>query len=250
MAYKSENNEHQATTEVAVMKGVSGAVLDRQAKSEPSIWMTPLNYINNDLYHRGLKRFLDIVGGSILLILLFPIIGSAWLAVRLTSSGAALFPQERVGKNGKPIIVYKLRSMYIDHKTKFDMSEIEEKEAKGHVHKDDNDPRVTPIGRFIRKFSIDEMPQLWNVVRGDMSLVGPRPLVPHMLALFPDIKEERSCVRPGITGLWQVLARDDNTSVHGMINYDRDYVAKFTLAMDLWILFKTPLVTLRGNGAQ
>jgi len=204
---------------------------------------------NRFAYRAWLKRALDFLAGSILLMLTAPLIGLACLAIRLTSRGPAIFAQERVGRGGKPFVMYKLRTMYVDQDKRVDMKEIEEKQANGELHKPDCDPRVTPVGLFLRKTSIDELPQIWNVVRGDMSLVGPRPLVPYMLAPYPDVEERRSRVRPGITGLWQVMARSDNRTALGMVKYDYHYVDNYSLTLDLVILFKTPFVVLGTRGA-
>jgi lipopolysaccharide/colanic/teichoic acid biosynthesis glycosyltransferase len=206
--------------------------------------------LGHEFYQRKGKRALDIVVGSILLVILSPVIGLAWLAIRLTSPGSPVFAQKRVGLHGEPFVMYKLRSMYIDHESRVDMTKINEEKMRGLVHKADNDPRVTPVGWLIRKASIDEMPQIWNVVCGDMSLVGPRPLVPYMLEPFPEIMKMRSQVRPGITGLWQVSSREDNTSVHGMLKYDIQYVEHHSLMMDLLVLLKTPYAVLNMRGAQ
>ena len=140
--------------------------------------------------------------------------------------------------------------MYIDQETRIDMDKIKRGEAMGLLYKPDNDPRVTPVGQFIRKTSIDELPQLWNVIRGDMSLVGPRPLVPHMLKPYPELMKYRSQVFPGLTGQWQVSAREDNNSVLGMVKYDDDYVNNYCMLMDFSILWKTPLVVINTNGAK
>jgi lipopolysaccharide/colanic/teichoic acid biosynthesis glycosyltransferase len=206
--------------------------------------------VNQRLYRAGSKRALDLVGGCVLLVLVFPVLCITWLAVRLTSRGPAIFAQERIGLHGKRFVFYKFRSMYVDQKSRIDMKKIKEGEAMGLLYKPDNDSRVTPVGRFIRKTSIDELPQLWNVMRGDMSLVGPRPLVSHMVEPYPEIMKHRSVVRPGLTGLWQVSAREDNTSVLGMVKYDADYVNNYSMLADLLILLKTPLVVIHMHGAK
>lgn len=205
--------------------------------------------INRRFYRAFLKRALDVVAGSILLALASPVIGLAWLVIRLSSRGPAVFKQQRVGRQGGMFVMYKLRTMYVDQEKRVDMREIERKQANGVLHKTDRDPRVTPVGQFLRKTSIDELPQLWNVIRGDMSLIGPRPLVPYMLAPYPEIKQRRSRVRPGVTGLWQVSARNDNRSALGMVEYDYHYVEHHSLTLDLAILLKTPFVVLGTRGA-
>jgi lipopolysaccharide/colanic/teichoic acid biosynthesis glycosyltransferase len=142
--------------------------------------------------------------------------------------------------------MYKFRSMYIDQESRVDMDAIEENNKKGILFKPEDDPRVTEVGNFIRCTSIDEFPQLFNVLMGSMSLVGPRPLVPHMLAPFPDIMRKRSQVKPGITGLWQVSARSRNDSVHEMDAYDLQYVSDYSFWMDVKILLKTPFKMTDG----
>jgi lipopolysaccharide/colanic/teichoic acid biosynthesis glycosyltransferase len=122
-------------------------------------------------------------------------------------------------------------------------------QQKGILHKVKNDTRITLIGKIIRKTSIDELPQLFNVLKGDMSIIGPRPLVPFMLKNYPEFKEIRSLVRPGITGLWQIRDRENNTSAEFMVEHDTEYVENFSFMLDIKILFKTPIVVITGEGA-
>lgn len=204
----------------------------------------------NSIYRTYGKRLFDLIFGSLLLIALSPILAIAWLAVRMTSPGPAIFSQHRVGFHGALFMMYKFRSMYIDQEHRVDIEAIKDGEKQGILHKVDNDPRITPVGRFLRKTSIDELLQIWNVVKGDMSLVGPRPLVPHMLAPYPEIRKKRSQVRPGITGYWQIYARTDNISVLGMVKYDLEYIEKCSLLTDVIILMKTPMAVLSMKGAQ
>ena len=204
----------------------------------------------DSFYQSRGKRIFDFLLGSLLLIAFSPILAIAWLAVRLTSPGPAIFSQHRVGLHGELFVMHKFRSMYIDQEHRVDIDAIKEGEKQGILHKVENDPRITPVGRFLRKTSIDELVQIWNVVRGDMSLVGPRPLVPHMLEPYPEIREKRSRVRPGITGLWQIYARTDNISVLGMVEHDLEYIDKCSLLTDLYILMKTPFAVLGMKGAQ
>lgn len=202
------------------------------------------------MYRHGMKQALDVVFGSILLVILSPIIGLAWLAVRLTSEGPGFFVQDRVGLGGKLVPILKLRTMYTNHHDRIDMEKVREHEARGLLVKFEQDPRITPIGAILRKTSIDELPQLWNVVKGHMSLVGPRPLMPHMVAPYPEINAIRCKTRPGITGEWQVSARDENTSLACMVNHDLHYVANYSFWMDLRILLKTLLVVATTKGAH
>jgi len=120
---------------------------------------------------------------------------------------------------------------------------------KGILHKEKNDSRITWIGKIIRRTSIDELPQLFNVLFGDMSIVGPRPLVPFMLTPFPEFREIRCLVRPGITGLWQIRDREHNTSAEFMIEHDTEYIENYSFFFDMKILIETPFVVLSGKGA-
>jgi lipopolysaccharide/colanic/teichoic acid biosynthesis glycosyltransferase len=201
-------------------------------------------------YHRLGKRLFDIVFGLILLILMSPLIMLAWVLVRLTTPGAGFFHQNRVGQHATLFRCYKLRSMRIDQDRLIDMAAVREIEAKGHLVKLKNDPRVTRIGKLLRKGSIDELPQLWNVVKGDMSLVGPRPLMPHMMITHPDLAARRCLVKPGITGQWQIKARAHNRSLEDMVQHDLDYINNCSLLNDLRILVATVPVVLTAKGAH
>jgi len=140
--------------------------------------------------------------------------------------------------------------MVKDHSIKrHDHKRAIEHAQKGILYKQKDDGRVTWIGKVIRKTSIDELPQLFNVLRGDMSIVGPRPLVPFMLAPYPEFRAIRSMVRPGITGLWQIRDRENNTSAEFMITHDTEYIENYTFLLDIKILAETPLVVLSGRGA-
>jgi lipopolysaccharide/colanic/teichoic acid biosynthesis glycosyltransferase len=197
-----------------------------------------------------MKRVIDVSAAAVLLMLALPVVALAWLSVRLTSRGPGFFSQVRLGRNCTTFQIYKLRSMYVDQERYVDVAKIHEGEAEGRTFKSDRDPRVTPIGRILRKTSIDELPQLWNVIRGDMSLVGPRPLAPLLFTEYPELAVRRSEVRPGITGFWQVSARAQNTSVEYMAEYDMDYIEAYSLVRDLKVVLKTPLVVVSMIGAQ
>ena len=139
--------------------------------------------------------------------------------------------------------------MVVDHSKVVDLVRVEALERQGVLTKSENDPRVTRIGKLLRRTSIDELPQLWNVLRGDMGLVGPRPLLPFMLAPYPELRRARSAVRPGLTGLWQVSKREDNTSALSMSDEDLEYVATRSVAGDFAIIMRTVPAILRGSGA-
>lgn len=201
-------------------------------------------------YHRLGKRLFDIVFGLILLILMSPLIMLAWVLVRLTTPGAGFFHQNRVGQHANLFRCYKLRSMHTDQDRLIDMAAVREIEARGQLVKLENDPRVTRIGKLLRKGSIDELPQLWNVVKGDMSLVGPRPLMPHMMVTHPELTARRCLVKPGITGQWQIKARAHNRSLGDMVQHDFDYINNCNLLNDLRILAATVPVVLTAKGAH
>ena len=189
------------------------------------------------------RRFFDISASLFLIATLSPILALSALAIRMTSKGPALFRQPRIGLHGSEFSIFKFRTMYTD--------------AERIVAKDGTltksgrfDPRVTPVGRFLRRWSIDELPQLFNVLNGDMSLIGPRPVVPEMWHPFAATNRARTVVRPGITGLWQVKARHMNTSVADMLPYDLEYVEKRSILLDVRILFATVFVVFGGKGAE
>ncbi len=168
------------------------------------------------------------------------------LAIRLTSRGPALFRQVRIGRDGRAFRVFKFRTMFVDAEQR--LSELRaHNETDGLLFKIANDPRVTPIGRFLRRTSIDELPQLLNVLTGDMSLVGPRPL-PVQNEDFVGDARRRLLVRPGITGLWQVSGRSD-TSWEDAVRFDLYYVENWSLTLDLTIMLRTVLAVWRGEGA-
>lgn len=129
------------------------------------------------------------------------------------------------------------------------VARVEELEEQGVLTKSDNAPRVTAIGKFLRRTSLDELPQLWNVLQGDMSLVGPRPLIPFMLKPYPELRAARCAVRPGITGLWQISKRDDNTNALSMAKEDLEYIATRSVLGNIGIMLRTVPAILRGSGA-
>jgi exopolysaccharide biosynthesis polyprenyl glycosylphosphotransferase len=196
------------------------------------------------------KHALDVVGASLLLALFSPFMLGAALLIKLTSRGPVLFRQERAGLNGKPFVMMKFRSMMTDaEQHKHELAVLNE--MTGPVFKLSNDPRVTPIGRFIRKYSIDEFPQLVNVVRGEMSLVGPRPLPVDEVRRFDDLAHRRRLsVKPGLTCLWQVSGRNDVHDFTDWVRLDLEYIDNWSLWLDLKILCRTIPVVLLGTGAR
>ena len=161
-----------------------------------------------------------------------------------------LFRQERVGRDESIFMMIKFRTMIVNQAKVIDLAAVEARAKDGVLTKMEDDPRITRVGKFLRRTSIDELPQLWNVVQGDMSLIGPRPLIPFMLAPYPDLRRARSMVRPGLTGLWQVSIRSDNTTALGMADADLEYVANHNLRSDMKILWRTVPAILKGSGAM
>jgi exopolysaccharide biosynthesis polyprenyl glycosylphosphotransferase len=194
-----------------------------------------------------LKSVLDRAVGIFLLLFAAPVIMVSALLVRLTSPGKAFFPQHRVGLDGSTFTMYKLRSMVQDAEArKAELLDLTDRD--GLMFKMHSDPRITPVGRVLRRFSIDELPQLWNVVKGDMSLVGPRPPLPSEYEAYHDAVHRRLRVRPGLTGLWQVSGRADLTWEES-VRMDLRYVDNWSIALDLQILWKTARAVLKGSGA-
>ena len=196
---------------------------------------------------RYAKATVDRALGTALLLLAAPLVGAAALAVRLTSPGPAFYRQTRVGVDGRTFTLWKLRSMYLDADARRDAF-LALTDRDGPMFKMRQDPRVTPVGRILRRYSIDELPQLWNVVTGDMSLVGPRPPLESEVATYADHVHRRLHVRPGLTGLWQVSGRAD-LSWEESVRLDLRYVDNWSLAMDLLILWKTFRAVVGGSGA-
>lgn len=196
---------------------------------------------------RVLKNCFDFTMSGLGLILLAPLLLVVAAVIRFTSPGPALFRQVRVGRDGKQFRIYKFRTMYSNAEARLaDLAELNEHD--GVLFKMRNDPRVTPVGRFLRRFSIDELPQLINVVRAEMSLVGPRPPLPSEVALYPLDMHRRLAVKPGLTGLWQVSGRAD-LPWEEVVRLDVRYVESWSLSLDLVILLRTVTAVLRSSGA-
>lgn len=194
------------------------------------------------------KRTFDIVGASLGLILTAPLAVVAAIAIKADTRGPVLFSQTRVGQDSEPFSVFKFRTMVINAEDQL-AALLTENEADGPLFKMADDPRITRAGRFLRKASVDELPQLWNVLRGDMSLVGPRPALPHETEEWDALLAQRLRVKPGITGMWQVSGRSD-TSFEDYTRLDLYYVDNWSIATDLAILAKTIPVVLLHKGAR
>jgi len=208
----------------------------------------------------GLKRAMDIVGSTIALLLLSPVFAAIALAIKLSSKGPVFFCQERLGQYGKSFTFLKFRSMHTgcdvrlhqEYVNQFIAGQVTGDSAEGAkpVFKIQKDPRVTPIGSFLRRTSLDELPQFWNVLRGELSLVGPRPPVAYEFRAY-DVWHRRRVleIKPGITGLWQVEGRS-RTRFDDMVRLDLKYARAWSLWLDLKILLRTPAAVLTGEGAH
>lgn len=184
-----------------------------------------------------------------ILLAISPLLAATALAVALTSRGPVFYSQERIGEDGEPFTMWKFRSMYPDADSKLAQLLKEQGKENDPLFKPDPDPRITPVGRFIRKYSIDELPQLWNVLVGDMSLVGPRPQRQAEVDLYPGGAERRLLCKPGLTGLWQVSGRS-NLAWDEAIRLDLYYVENWSFTLDLLLLWRTSGVVLAGEGAR
>jgi exopolysaccharide biosynthesis polyprenyl glycosylphosphotransferase len=193
------------------------------------------------------KRVLDVIGSLVIILALLPVLLVIAILVKLTSPGPIIYKQQRVGRGGRLFTFYKFRSMYRDADRRL-QEVLDKNEKSGPIFKMKNDPRVTPVGRFLRKYSLDELPQLFNVLKGDMSLVGPRPPLPREVEQYNDRALQRLSVLPGITCLWQICGRSD-TTFEEWLELDALYVENMSFWLDLKILMKTPLSVIRGQGA-
>jgi lipopolysaccharide/colanic/teichoic acid biosynthesis glycosyltransferase len=206
-----------------------------------------------------IKRVMDMVGSSILLLIISPILAAIAMAIKLTSKGPIIFRQERLGQFGARFSCLKFRTMFANNDAKIHQEYISQfiagevsanqDNVKNPVYKITNDPRVTTVGRFLRKTSLDELPQFWNVLRGEMSLVGPRPPVPYEFEIYdPWHRRKVLEVIPGMTGLWQVSGRS-RTSFDDMVRLDLRYCQAWSLWLDIKILLATPGAIFSGDGA-
>lgn len=199
-------------------------------------------------YQLFLKRLMDITGSllglfitGILYLILAPII-------QKQSPGPVFFSQERVGRNGRRFRIYKFRSMYMDAEEK-KKELMKQNKMRGFMFKMDDDPRITPIGKIIRKYSLDEFPQFWNVFKGDMSLVGTRPPTVDEFEQYEGHHKVRLSIKPGLTGMWQVNGRSDITDFEEVVRLDNKYIAEWNIRLDIKILFKTVTVVLNSRGS-
>ncbi|NVY96208.1 sugar transferase [Lactobacillus sp. DCY120] len=197
--------------------------------------------------YRLVKRLSDIVLSGAGLVVLLPVFLILAGMIKLDDpQGPIFFRQTRIGKKEKRFQIYKLRSMCVDAEAKLDKL-LEQNEVEGAMFKIKDDPRVTKVGHFLRRTSLDELPQLWNVLKGDMSLVGPRPPLPHEVADYTDYDKQRLLVIPGCTGLWQVSERNE-VGFYEMVELDLAYIRNRSIWNDLKIIFRTLSIMVKPNG--
>ncbi len=247
----SSRNIHPQVMAVFSMTGLD-RVLDIEKSTDLT---TPKNSRHSEIQppathpsiHSWVKRLIDIVGGIVGLIITGLLLIPIAVAIKLDSPGPVLFGQARCGWMGQKFTMWKFRSMYIDAEAR--KSEVPN-QASGAFFKNDNDPRITKIGRFLRKTSLDELPQFWNVLKGEMSLVGSRPSISYELDYYELPEWQRLDIKPGMTGEWQVYGRSKIRNFEDVIELDLRYQKNWSLMYDMKLIFKTILVLFkRDNGA-
>ncbi|MBP3876901.1 MAG: sugar transferase, partial [Lachnospiraceae bacterium] len=224
----------EAVTKVENVAGYSVISYTRFRSSYKRLWI---------------KRGIDIVGGLVGLLLTAVLTLFIAPAIKLDSPGPVFFSQIRVGKNGRRFRIYKFRSMYQDAEER--LAELmKDNEMNGLMFKMENDPRITPVGNFLRKTSLDEFPQFWNVLKGDMSLVGTRPPTEQEFEQYNEHYRRRISMTPGLTGMWQVSGRSDITDFDEVVRLDLEYIDNWSLTLDIKILLQTVGVLFNRKGAK
>lgn len=206
-------------------------------------------YIKNKPVYDFVKRFADILCSAIAIILLSPFFIIISIAIKATSKGPVIFVHKRVGKNGKEIGIYKFRSMVMNAEALIEKFTPEQKEEFQKNFKLENDPRITKIGKILRKTSLDELPQLFNILKGDLSIVGPRPIMEVETEIYGKYKDMLLSVKPGLTGFWAANGRSD-TSYKRRRAMETYYVKNRSLLLDIKIIFKTVISVFTGKGAK
>ena len=206
-------------------------------------------YVANKPVYDFVKRFADIICSAIAIILLSPFFIIISIAIKATSKGPVIFVHNRVGKNGKKIGIYKFRSMVMNAEELIEKFTPEQKEEFIKNFKLKNDPRITKIGKFLRKTSLDELPQLFNILKGDLSIVGPRPIMEVETKIYGEYKDMLLSIKPGLTGFWAANGRSD-TSYKRRRAMEIYYVKKRSLLFDIKIIFKTVISVFKGDGAK
>ena len=204
--------------------------------------------LQHQYVYRFIKRLFDVVASSVAVIILSPIFLIIAIAIKINDpAGPVFYTQTRVGKDEKPFKMFKFRSMVTNADELLEKLR-DQNEVEGAMFKMKDDPRITRVGHFIRKYSLDELPQLFNVLKGNMSLVGPRPPLPEEVAQYTDYQKQRLLVTPGCTGLWQVTVRNE-ADFDEMVDIDLNYIQQRGFMMDLWILVMTVKIMIKPNGA-
>lgn len=204
-------------------------------------------YRRKSIAYKVIKRVMDVLLSAAALIVLSPVFLVTAAAIKCEDQGSVFFVQPRAGKDGKPFYMYKFRSMYINADEK--MNEMmKDNEQTGHAFKIKNDPRITKTGKVIRRFSIDELPQLINIIKGDMSIVGPRPILTFQMEACSPYERQRLVVRPGLTCYWQIGGRA-NIKWEEWVELDLDYIEDMSLWTDIKLIAKTIPMVLGGDGA-
>lgn len=195
-----------------------------------------------------IKRIFDVMSSIAGIMIIWPLLLAIILAIKLESRGPILFKQERLGLYGKKFYMYKFRSMYQDAEQKLELLK-QFNQTNDKMFKMYNDPRITKVGKFIRKYSLDELPQLLNVIKGEMSLVGPRPPLQSEVDTYDKWHFLRFATLPGLTGMWQVSGRSDITNFDMVIKLDYEYISNWSFKLDLYLIFKTIPIVIIGKGA-
>lgn len=204
-------------------------------------------YRRKSIVYKFLKRLFDILLSGLALICLLPVFLVTAAAIKLEDGGPAFFVQSRAGKDMKPFKIYKFRSMYVDADAKL-KELMKDNEQTGHAFKIKNDPRITKVGKVIRRLSIDELPQLINIIKGDMSIVGPRPILPFQMEECSEYEKQRLTVRPGLTCYWQIGGRA-NIKWEEWVELDLDYIEDMGLWTDFKMILKTVPAVFDSEGA-
>ena len=235
----------RSTTVAGGLHSIS--VVEADGEKIESVYVRHVSLRNLSMKYRACRRALDIVVAGLLLVALSPILLLAALAVKITSRGPVFYRSTRVGMGGRPLTFIKFRTMIVDADgLRAQVFHLNEKH--GPVFKAKSDPRVTPVGRFLRRSSIDELPQLWHVFVGKLTLVGPRPHLPTEVALYDDHCWERLSVKPGLTCYWQIQGRSE-LDFESWIELDLKYVREMSSRVDLALLARTPFAVLTARGA-
>lgn len=217
-----------------------------QRSVQSSLTHSPQTEARHPSADSWLKRFIDIVGSLVGLAITAALFGPIALAIQLDNPGPVFYRQRRCGLSGAPFDIWKFRSMVTDAEA---LKHLVENEAAGHIFKNRNDPRITRVGSFLRKTSLDELPQFWNVLKGDMSLVGTRPPTPGEVSQYSPFHHSRLQVKPGMTGEWQVFGRSNVEDFDDIVRMDLDYQKKWSIWYDLGLVVKTVQVVLNKQGA-